>query len=233
MDGINIIWNNIKSVFDLQSFKPWDFSKKPLFFNQAKEWYSQKMGERNITSYPPFAFTKYSVGGIFLDKLITSPLIALGFRVQTEGIDLKKAIQDVAVSKNPFKTIYAGTSTLMMRELVYLPFFFPMIDLTRRTLFPKMLESPSNRLLQASTESIYYGGLTTILNCAWQYFKPLPLPVISVKKVVTDSYYEDGIWKCYRGFKTPPGRMLLINCLYSGVIAGMQQMIKSLRAQEK
>lgn len=214
---------------EVQKLSPVTFPTQVVNF--AKNLYASIKPPEKFPDYPSIEFGRYSTGGIFLDRMITSPLIALGFRVQTEEKSFVQVFKDIKASNTPIKSLYAGMRPLMIRDLLFLPVFVPIVDNLRQMYFPKKNLQPSSEFGKAAAAAAYYGVLTSLLSCIWQYFNPLPGKT-SIRKVLTTTVQEHG-FRFYRGFKNPSHRMAMIGCLYNGFIAGLQQLLSNLRTSKK
>lgn len=187
-----------------------------------------RIQQEKIPNYSSIELTRCSTGGILLDRFFTSPLIALGFRVQMEEKNFVQVFKDLKASKTPIKALYAGTRPLMIRDLLFLPVFVPIFDKMRQGYFPQLLQ-PASELGKATITAAYYGTLVSLLSCTWQYFNPLPVKT-SLKKALTTTFQEHG-FRFYRGLKSPTHRITMISCLFNGFIAGFQQLFYSLRTE--
>jgi len=184
--------------------------------------------QQHFPHYPTAVSALSLAGGTLLDRILTSPLTTLGFRMQTQGKDLGEIMRETLKTGKPWKVLYAGTPALMMRDLCYLPVCIPMAESMSK--FYSEKKEPS---LFASTLSfIASGSIASVLSYPWQYIGLMQkdsLERVSVRKLFCKTLHERGPLGFYRGFGITLGRMAFFNLLFGGTIALAERFVKTFK----
>ncbi len=184
--------------------------------------------EHQLPQYPTAVSALSLAGGTLLDRIVTSPLTTLGFRMQTQDKNLRAIFRGVMKTGRPWRTLYAGTPALMMRDLCYLPVCIPMAETMNRFFSPK--KEPT--LFMSSISFIVSGSIASILSYPWQYIGLMQkdsLEQVSVRKLFCKTLHERGPFGFYRGFGVTVGRMSIFNLLFGGSIALVERFVKALK----
>lgn len=184
--------------------------------------------EHQFPDHPTAVSSLSLAGGTLLDRIITSPLTTLGFRMQTQGKDLRMIFCEVMKTGRPWSTLYAGTPALMLRDLCYLPVCIPMAEYMNRS-FSKKKEP---NLFVSTLSFIASGTIASFLSYPWQYIGLMQkdsLVQISARQLFCKTFHEQGLLAFYRGFGATLGRMSLFNLLFGGSIALVERFTKSLK----
>jgi hypothetical protein len=153
-------------------------------------------------------------GGTVLDRFVTTPLGTLGLRMHTQDKTFFTTLQEIFSSHRPWRSLYAGTPALLMRDLLYLPVCIPLAE-NLRSSFSKHNPSSLTPFFQTTLAFFISGTAASTLSYPFQYIgvmqKNYPL---TVKQVFAKTLKESGCFGFYRGFKLATGRMALYNCLF-------------------
>jgi hypothetical protein len=184
--------------------------------------------QHQLPQYPTTVSALSLAGGTLLDRIMTSPLTTVGFRMQTQGRNFGEIFREALKTGRPWRTLYAGTPALMMRDLCYLPVCIPMAETMNRFFSPK--QEPT--LFMTTLSFIASGSIASILSYPWQYIGLMQkdsLEQLSVRKLFCKTLHERGPSGFYRGFGATLGRMSIFNLLFGGSIALIERLVKTLK----
>lgn len=177
----------------------------------------------------PMAASSLSLAaGSLLDRMTTSPMTTLGFRMQTQKKQFAEVFQEILKTGKPWKTMYAGTSALVIRDLFYLPVFIPMAEAINR--FFGQRKDPS--LVLSTASFIASGTVASCLSYPWQYIGMIQkdsLASISAFKVIKNTWQKRGFLGFYQGFGINLGRLTLVNFLFGASISLVESFLKSFK----
>jgi len=169
-------------------------------------------------------------GGSLLDRIVTTPLGTLGLRMQTQNKTFMETLRETIRSGRPWRSIYAGTFAMMLRDVSYLPVCIPAAEkLTslfaknngNSSYFTQFVASTAAFVASGTAASFFSHPLLRI--GLMQKDSPTP---ISMKKVFTNTLREHGPFGVYRGFKAATGRMAAFNFVFAGAISLGEHIVK-------
>jgi hypothetical protein len=184
--------------------------------------------EQKFPHHPVAVSSLALAAGTLLDRITTSPMTTLGFRMQTQKKGLGEVFREIVKTGRPWQSMYAGTSALMIRDLCYFPICIPLAESINR-FFAKKRE-PSLALSTASF--IASGTAASCLSYPWQYIGMIQkdsLAPISALKVIKNTWQERGFLGFYRGFGINLGRLAFLNLLFGASISLVESFLKSLK----
>jgi|GEM_PF-1731467 len=193
------------------------FGSAALLHEQLKEKYPKD----------PFGASAMALaGGTVLEKGITSPLATLTLRMQIQDKKFFIALTEIFRSQHPIKSLYAGTSALLIRDLLYLPVSIPLAEKLKAT-FSTSHSSSLTLFFQSALAFSFSGTAASILSHPFQYIgiqqKNNPL---TVRQIFAKTLSESGVFGFYRGFKLSAGRICLYNCFFGSAISLGERLVK-------
>ncbi|MBS0648340.1 MAG: hypothetical protein JSS10_03835 [Verrucomicrobia bacterium] len=184
--------------------------------------------EQNFPHHPIAASSLALAAGTLLDRITTSPMTTLGFRMQTQEKRLGEVFQEILKTGRPWRSLYAGTLTLMIRDLCYLPICIPLAEYINR-FFAKRKE-PSLALSTATF--IASGTVASCLSYPWQYIGMIQkdsLVPISAMQVIKNTWTQRGFLGFYQGFGINLGRLAFLNLVFGASVSLVESFLKSLK----
>lgn len=181
------------------------FGSAAIFDEQLKEKYPKA----------PFGTSSMALaGGTVLEKAITSPLATLILRMQIQDKKFFIALTEIFRSQRPIKSLYAGTSALLIRDLLYVPVCIPLAEKLKAT-FSTSHSSSLTLFFQSALAFSFSGTAASLLSHPFQYIgisqKNTPHPI---RQIFAKTFRERGVLGFYRGFKLSTGRLFLHNCFF-------------------
>jgi hypothetical protein len=194
------------------------FGGSAAFHRELKEKYP---------ATPLFTSALALAGGTVMDKIITAPLGTLVVRMQTQDKTFSTVFREAMGSQKPLRSLYTGTPSLLIRDLLYLPVSIPLAEKLRSS-FPKE-HSPLADFVKSTTVFALSGTAASTLSYPFQYMglvqKDFAKP-LSMRQVFAKTRRENGFFGLYRGFGMASGRIALYNCLFGGAISICEHLSK-------
>ncbi len=160
-------------------------------------------------------------GGTMLDRVVTAPLGTLSLRMQTQDKTFFTVLHETIRSGRPLRSLYAGTSAMLIRDLLYLPICIPLAEELRGAT-PKNNPSLLIEFFKSTLAFTVSGTAASVLSYPFQYIgvvqKNSPIS-LTIKQVFTKARKANGIFEVYRGFGIATGRIALYNCLFGSAIS--------------
>jgi len=160
-------------------------------------------------------------GGSMLDRLLTAPLATLALRMQTQDKTFSMALHETLESKTPWRSLYTGTPSLLIRDFLYLPICIPLAE-TLKGCFRSNKHSPLTDFFKSTLAFTVSGTAASALCYPFQYMglmqKDSP-HLVSMKHVFLKTVRENGFFGFYRGYKLATLRIALYNGFFGGAVS--------------
>ncbi|HEX4840242.1 MAG TPA: MC/SLC25 family protein [Rhabdochlamydiaceae bacterium] len=185
------------------------FGTAAIFHEQLKKKYPN-------APYETFAISL--AGGTVIEKAITSPLATLLLRMQIQDKKFFNVLTEIFHSQRPIKSLYAGTTVLLIRDFLYVPVCIPLAEKLKAT-FSTSHSSSLTLFFQSTLAFSFSGTAASLLSHPFQYIgisqKNNPHPI---RQIFAKTFRERGVLGFYRGFKLSTGRLFLYNCFFGSAI---------------
>jgi len=145
----------------------------------------------------------------------------LGLRMQTQDKSFILAFQETVSSQRPWRSLYAGTPALLIRDILYLPICIPMAEKLREVSLNNN-SSPLTDFFKSTAAFIVSGTAASMLSYPFQYIGVVQkngATPLTIRQVFVRTRRESGFFGVYRGFGMATGRIALYNCLFGGAIS--------------
>jgi hypothetical protein len=167
-------------------------------------------------------------GGTILDRIVTAPLGTLGLRMQTQDKTFLITWHEACRLNSPLRSLYAGTSALLLRDILYLPISIPLAEKFRSS-FANNNSSPLTELVRSTLAFVASGTVASIISYPFRYIGLVQkdsLTSISIRQVFIKTCRENGYSGVYRGFGMAIGRIAFFNLLFGATISVGERIAK-------
>ena len=169
-------------------------------------------------------------GGSLLDRIVTAPLATVVLRMQTQDKTFFNTLFEILDSKTPWRSLYTGTPSLMIKDLLYLPICIPLAE-KLRNLSPTDKPSPLIDFFRATLAFTIGGIAASAVSYPFQYIGLVQkdsLVPLSAKQVFAKTLKENGFFGFYRGYKLTTLRIALFNSFFGGGISIGERTLQNL-----